>query len=75
MQNREIYEELKSDFNQKNKRQRASIKQHGKYKYIFYFILLFCLLLPNIVLFLMKKPYEYVEDLDNLPEPTQTSTS
>ena len=75
MQNREIYEELKSDFNQKNKRQRASIKQHGKYKNIFYFILLFCLLLPNIVLFLMKKPYEYVEDLDNLPEPTQTSTS
>ena len=75
MQNDEIYEELKSEFNQKNKKLWVSIKQHSKYKYILYFILLFLLSIPYIVLSLIRKPYEYVDNLNNLPEPIQTPAS
>ena len=73
--NYEIYKEIKADFDKENKTKREWIKKHGKYRIFLFWIILFLLFLPSIVLFFTKKTYEYVPDLDNLPEPIQTPTS
>ena len=75
MDDYEIYRELKSDFKKGNKNKRKSTKKYGKYKIFLYGFILFLILFPEIVLFLVKKSYEYVPDLDNLQEPIQTPTS
>ena len=75
MDDYEIYNELKSEFKKSNTNKRKSTKEYGKYKIFLYGFILFLILLPEIVLFLVKKSYEYAPDLDNLQEPIQTSTS
>lgn len=64
-----VYQELKADFKKENNN--WGVKR-GNYKFFLYWIILFVLLIPQIVLFFTKKTYEYVDDLDNLPSPTQT---
>ena len=73
--NYEIYKEIKAEFDKENKAKREWIKKHGKYRIFLFWIVLFLLFLPLIVLFFTKKTYEYVPDLDNLPEPIQTPAS
>lgn len=73
--NQKIYQELKSEFNKQNDLKRKGFEKYGKYKILIYWIILFIIFLPQIVLLLTKKPYEYIEDLDNLPEPIQTEAS
>ena len=68
MVNREIYEELKADFQKKNKRMGVSKNR------IFLLILLFIFCTPFIVLIFMKK-YERIDSFDNIPEPIQIPTS
>ncbi len=63
-----VYQELKSDFYEEN----HHTKKYGKYKLFLYWIILFLILLPQIMLLLTRKTYEYAPDLDNLPEPVQT---
>ena len=70
MNNREIYEELKADFKQKN-------KKFWKRKNIYIvlgLILLSVTSIPLIVLEFMKS-YEYIDDFDNISEPIQIPTS
>jgi len=71
----EIYKELKSEFKSSSKNRWWSTKKYGKYKILLYVFILFLILFPEIVLFLIRKPYEYVDDINNLPEPTQTPAS
>ena len=75
MDNYKIYQELKAEFNKKNYDKRESTKKYGKHKIFLYGFILFLILLPEIVLLILKKPYEYVSDFDNLQEPIQTPTS
>ena len=70
-----IYQELKWDFNKEKQNKRNYTKKYDKYKYLLYWIILFIIFLPQITLFFTKKTYEYVPDINNLPEPTQTQTS
>ncbi len=67
MLNREIYDELKEDF--KKKSQLKDKKQLLKYC-----ILLVVLVIPLVVLLLMR-PHEYIDNFDNIPEPIQTPAS
>ena len=73
MDDYDIYNELKSDFKSSNRNKWESTKKYGKYKFLLYGFILFLILLPEMVLFLTKKTYEYTLDIDNLPEPIQTS--
>ena len=73
--NYEIYQEIKSDFEKSNKNKGGFFKTRGNYKMWLYWIILFLVFLPQIVLLLTKKSYEYTENLDNLSEPIQTLTS
>ena len=73
MDDYDIYNELKSDFKSCNRNKWESTKKYGKYKFLLYGFILFLILLPEMVLFLTKKTYEYTLDIDNLPEPIQTS--
>lgn len=67
MINREIYNELKEDFNKRNKRQ-------DNKKLLKYCILLVILIIPLIILAFMK-PHEYIDSFGNIPEPIQTPAS
>jgi hypothetical protein len=67
MLNREIYDELKEDF--KKNSQLKDKKQLLKYC-----ILLVALVIPLVVLLLMR-PHEYIDNFDNIPEPIQTPAS
>jgi len=73
--NQKIYQELKSELNKENNMKWKGFNKYGKYKILIYWIVLFIVFLPQIILFLTKKPHEYIEDLDNLPEPIQTEAS
>lgn len=66
--NREIYDELKADFQRKQKRKEISKNR------VFLLILLFIFCIPFIALFFMKK-YERIDSFDNIPEPIQIPTS
>jgi len=68
--NREIYEELKADFKQKNKK---FWKRKNKY-IVLGLILLFVFSIPLFILEFMKS-YEYIDDFDNISEPIQIPTS
>ena len=68
MVNREIYEELKADFQKNNKRRGVSKNR------IFLLILLFIFCIPFVALIFMKK-YEFIDSFDNIPEPIQIPTS
>ena len=65
MRNREIYEELKADFQKKKKKQKFS-----KYK-LFLLILLFIFFIPFLALAFMKS-YEHVDSFNSIWEPIQT---
>jgi len=67
-----IYQELKSDFYETNKNKWKTVKKHW-YKNFLYWVILFIVFLPQIILSLTRKTYEYIPDIDNLPEPIQTS--
>lgn len=73
--NYEIYKELKSDFEKSNKNNSWFLKGYSNYKIRLYGIILFLIFLPQIVLFFTKKPYEYEQNLEDLPEPIQTPIS
>lgn len=73
--NQKIYQELKSELNKENNMKWKGFNKYGKYKILIYWIVLFIVFLPQIILFLTKEPHEYIEDLDNLPEPIQTEAS
>jgi hypothetical protein len=75
MNDYEIYNELKSEFKKSSNNKRRSTKKYGKYKFLLYGFILFLILLPEIVLLIVRRPYEYISDFDNLPEPIQASTS
>lgn len=66
--NREIYDELKADFQKKKK-----VRVVSKYK-IFLLILLSIFCIPFIALIFMKK-HERIDSFDNIPEPIQIPTS
>ena len=68
MHNRQIYEELKSEFDRKKNK-----KNLKKYK-IFLFILALVFVVPFLILNFMKS-YEYVDSFDEIWEPIQTPTS
>lgn len=67
MWDKKVYKELTSEFKKQNK-----IKWNRTYKNILYWIILFFIFLPQIIIFLTRKTYEFVPDLENLPEPIQT---
>ena len=71
--NYEIYQEIKSDFEKNNKN--GFFKKYCNYKTLSYWIILFLIFIPQIILFFTKKTYEYIPDINNLPEPIQTATS
>lgn len=73
--NYEIYKEIKADFDKDNKIKRENMKKYGKLKIFLYWTILFLILIPQIVLFLTKKTYEYVPDIENLGEPIQIPAS
>ena len=68
MGNREIYDELKAEFQKKNKG-----KKIIKYRFLLLFLLsIFCI--PFLVLAFMKS-YERIDSFDNILEPIQIPTS
>ena len=73
--NDKIYQELKWELNKENQNKRNYTKKHGKYKFFLYWVILLIIFLPQIILFFTKKTYEYVPDLNSLPEPIQTEAS
>lgn len=60
-----IYYEIENQYKNKSKMRYDSI-------FLWVAIVLF---IPILSFFLVIKPHEYVEDIDNLPEPMQTETS
>jgi len=75
MWDNKVFEELSSEFYEHKKKEWGFVGRYGKFKLIFWGILCLILILPYIVLFLTKKTYEYVDDIDNLQEPIQTAAS
>lgn len=64
--NDETYQEIKQQFRKDGKKQSNEIL----------YIILWILALPIVFLWLfIKKPHEYVPDINNLPDPIQISTS
>lgn len=60
-----VYYEIKQQMKEKNKRHNDS----------WLLLIVIILILPIFLFFFAKKPYEYVSNLDNLPEPKQTPTT
>jgi hypothetical protein len=69
-----IYQELKSDFYEQNNSKWSFVNKYW-YKFFLYLLIIVILLIPQIFLFFIKKPYEYAQNLDNLSEPIQKSAS
>lgn len=69
MGNRDIYKELKADFQKKNNKKRKFGKQE-----IFLVILLLMFFVPILTLMFMKS-YERIDSFDNISEPIQIPTT